>query len=161
MKYSILTLIFFAPLFIAAQSSDYKVSSYKTEGTKAPNTHYIGEAWLNPLIHDDEDLGYNITKATFKANSTLDWHKHGSVQVLVIVDGEAYYQEKGKKPIILKEGDVIRCEKETEHWHSSTKECDVTYLAFYSGEKPTEWTEVLTQEYYDQVPKMLETKSQN
>ena len=103
------------------------------------NTHYIGEAWLNPLIHDDEELGYNITKATFKANSTLDWHKHSSVQVLVIVDGEAYYQEKNKNPIILKEGDVIRCEKETEHWHSSTKDSDVTYLAFYNAEKPKQW----------------------
>ncbi|MUP47411.1 cupin domain-containing protein [Gramella sp. BOM4] len=155
MRNLIFTLIFFAPLFIVAQSSDYKVSSYKTEGTKAPNTHYIGEAWLNPIIHDDPELGYNITKVTFKANSTLDWHKHGSVQVLVIVDGKAYYQERGKKPIILTEGDVIRCEKDTEHWHSSTKDSDVTYLAFYGGEQPTEWTEVLTQEYYDNVPQMV------
>lgn len=155
MKTSILTLIILAPLCLFAQSSDYNVSSYHTEGTKAPNTHYIGEAWLNPIIHDDAELGYNITKATFKANSTLDWHKHSSVQVLIIVDGEAYYQERGKKPIILKEGEVIRCEKDTEHWHSSTKDNDVTYLALYSGEQPTTWTEVLTQEYYDSVPKML------
>lgn len=156
MRNLIFTLIFLGPLFSFAQSSDYNISSYHTEGTKAPNTHYIGEAWLNPIIHDDAELGYNITKATFKANSTLDWHKHSSVQVLVIVDGEAYYQERGKKPTILKEGDVIRCEKDTEHWHSSTKDSDVTYLAFYSGEQPTVWTEVLTQEYYDKVPEMLQ-----
>tara|TARA_R110002020_G_scaffold259703_5_gene473611 strand:- start:2921 stop:3397 length:477 start_codon:yes stop_codon:yes gene_type:complete len=158
MRNSIFTLIFLAPLFLFAQSSDYHVSSYHTEGTKAPNTHYIGEAWLNAIIHDDAELGYNITKATFKANSTLDWHKHGSAQVLVIVDGQAYYQERGKKPVILKEGDVIKCEKDTEHWHSSTKDNDVTYLAFYSGEQPTIWTEVLTQEYYDKVPKMLKNE---
>ena len=144
-----------APLFLFAQIPNYNVSSYQTEGTKAPNTHYIGEAWLNPIIQDDAELGYNITKATFKANSTLDWHKHSSVQVLVIVNGKAYYQERGKKPIILKEGDVVRCEQNTEHWHSSTKDSDVTYLAFYSGEQPTVWTEVLKQEYYDRVPEML------
>lgn len=155
MKNSIFTLIFLGPLFLFAQSSNYNISSYHTEGTKAPNTHYIGEAWLNPIIHDDAELGYNITKATFKANSTLDWHKHSSVQVLVIVDGKAYYQERGKKPVILKEGDIIRCEKNTEHWHSSTRDSDVTYLAFYSDEQPTVWTEVLTQEYYDKVPEML------
>jgi len=28
-------------------------------------------------------------------------------------------------------------------------------LTFYSGEQPTVWTEVLTQEYYDRVPEML------
>ena len=155
MRISIITLFIIAPLSLFAQSSDYSVSSYLAEGRKAPNTHYIGEAWLNAIIHDDAELGYNITKATFKANSTLDWHKHSSVQVLIIVDGKAYYQERGKDPVILKTGDVIRCPKDTEHWHSSTKESDVTYLALYGGQQPTEWTEVLTQENYDKVAEKL------
>ena len=125
------------------------------EGTKAPNTHYIGEAWLNSLLHTDEDINYNITKATFKANSTLDWHKHATPQVLIIVDGEGYYQERGKEPIRMKVGDVIKCEKETEHWHTSSKESDVTYLAIYGGTQPTTWTEVLSQDYYDIVANKL------
>lgn len=155
MRNSIFALFIIAPLHLLAQNSDYTVLSYRTAGNKAPNTHYIGEAWLNAIIHDDAELGYNITKATFKANSTLDWHKHSTAQVLIIVDGEAYYQERGKDPVILKEGDLIKCEKEIEHWHSSTKYNDVTYLALYGGEQPTIWTEVLTQEYYDKVAEML------
>ncbi|MCA0931309.1 cupin domain-containing protein [Lutimonas saemankumensis] len=155
MRISMIVLFILAPFCLFAQDSDYSISSYLTVGKKAPNTHYIGEAWLNAIIHDDAELGYNITKATFRANSTLDWHKHGSVQVLVIVDGEAYYQERGKEPVILKEGDVIRCPKGIEHWHSSSKVKDVTYLAFYSGKQPTVWTEVLTQEYYDSVAESL------
>jgi quercetin dioxygenase-like cupin family protein len=157
MKSSILALLILTSLSVFCQNSEYKVSSYLTEGAKAPNTHYIGEAWLNAIIHDDAELGYNITKATFKANSTLDWHKHSSAQVLIIVDGEAYYQERGKEPLILKEGDVIKCEKNIEHWHSSTKFSDVTYLALYNGEQPTTWVEVLTQEYYDEVAEKLKT----
>ena len=152
--------LFFAGIILSSfsgfsQNPDYKVLSYKTEGTKAPNTHYLGEAWLNPLIHGDSTLGYNITKATFKANSTLDWHKHGTAQVLIIVDGEAYYQEKGKEPLILHSGDVIKCDKGIEHWHSSTKFSDVTYLALYGGTEPTIWTEVLSQKYYDEVAEKL------
>jgi quercetin dioxygenase-like cupin family protein len=158
MKKSILFLLILASVSAFSQDSEYKVSSYLTEGTKAPNIHYIGEAWLNAIIHDDKELGYNITKATFKANSTLDWHKHSSAQVLIIVDGEAYYQEKGKEPVILKKGDIIKCEKGTEHWHSSTKFNDVTYLALYGGGKPTTWTEVVTQEYYDEVAEKLKSK---
>lgn len=156
MKNSIITLFILTSFLGFSQDSNYKVSSYHTEGTKAPNTHYIGEAWLNAIIHDDPELGYNITKATFKANSTLDWHKHGSTQVLIVVDGEAYYQEKGKEPVILRKGDVIKCENDTEHWHASTKTSDVTYLALYGGGQPTTWTEVVTQEYYDEVAKKLE-----
>lgn len=155
MRISISVLFFLASLSAFSQDSEYKVHSYLTEGAKAPNTHYIGEAWLNAIIHDDAELGYNITKATFKANSTLDWHKHSSAQVLIIVDGEAYYQERGKEPVILKEGDVIKCEKDIEHWHSSTKVSDVTYLALYGGQNPTTWTEVVTQEYYDKVAEKL------
>ena len=156
MKNSIIVLFLLTTLSACSQDSEYNVSSYQTAGKKAPNTHYIGEAWLNAIIHDDAELGYNITKATFKANSTLDWHTHSTAQVLIIVDGEAYYQERGKAPLILKEGDVIKCDKDTEHWHSSTKHSDVTYLALYGTEKPTSWTEVLTQEYYDKIAKMLQ-----
>ena len=156
MKNSILFLLVLVSLSAYSQKTEYEVASYLTEGNKAPNTHYIGEAWLNAIIHDDKELGYNITKATFKANSTLDWHKHGSAQILIIVDGEAYYQERGKEAVILKTGDVIKCEKDTEHWHSSTKFNDVTYLALYGGGQPTTWTEVVTQEYYDEVAKKIE-----
>jgi quercetin dioxygenase-like cupin family protein len=157
MKKTIIALFVLSSTWAFCQNSEYKVSSYLTEGTKAPNTHYMGEAWLNAIIHDDAQLGYNITKATFKANSTLDWHKHSSAQVLIIVDGQEYYQERGKEPVILKTGDVIKCEKDTEHWHSSTKVSDVTYLALYGGGQPTTWTEVVTQEYYDEVAEKLKS----
>ena len=155
MKNSIFFLLILVSGSVFSQNSEYNVSSYLTEGTKAQNTHYMGEALLNAIIHDDKELGYNITKATFKANSTLDWHKHSSAQVLIIVDGEAYYQERGNEPVILKEGDVIKCENGIEHWHSSTKFSDVTYLALYGGEQPTTWTKVVTQEYYDKIAEKL------
>lgn len=155
-KYVICSLLLL-PLMVLSQTSPYTISSYFTEGSKAPNTHYIGEAWLNNLFPPDSNLNYNITKATFKANSTLDWHKHASPQILIIVEGAAYYQERGKEPVILKKGDVIKCKKDTEHWHSSTKEVSVTYLAIY-GTQPTTWTEKLTQEYYDSVAAKLKNQ---
>jgi len=156
MKKVISVLFIFLPLFIYAQKTEYNVTSFKDMGMKAPNTHYIGEAWLNGVLHADENLNYNITKATFKANSTLDWHNHTSPQVLIIVNGKGYYQERGKEPVILEVGDVIKCDKDTEHWHSSSKGNDVTYLAIYSG--ATNWTEVLSQEEYNKVAEKLEDK---
>lgn len=155
MKNLITALFILAPILVSAQNDNYTVSSYLEEGVKAPNTHYIGEAWLNSLLTADGDLDYNITKATFRANSTLDWHKHTSPQILIYVDGEGYYQERGKEAVILRKGDVIKCNKDTEHWHSSTKNSSVTYLAIYGGSQPTIWTEVLTQAYYDSVAEKL------
>jgi quercetin dioxygenase-like cupin family protein len=138
-----------------AQNNEYAITSYAEDGFLAPNTHYLGEAWLNFAMPADSTTGYGITKAMFKANSTLNWHKHGSVQVLIIVDGVGYYQERGKEPVIMKEGDIIKCQSGTEHWHSSSKEHDVTYLAIYGGSTPTEWTEELTREDYDAVAEKL------
>jgi quercetin dioxygenase-like cupin family protein len=156
MKQLFTLLLLALPFLGFAQNASYTLSSYHIEGTKAPNTHYLGEAWLGGVLQADATLPYNITKATFKANSTLDWHKHSGTQVLIIVSGEGYYQEKGKDPIRIKEGDVLKCEPNTEHWHSSSKEKDVTYLALYSG--GTEWTEVLSQEAYDRVAQLLAGK---
>lgn len=153
MKNLIKIVLCIFPIYVFSQNSDYEVSSFKEEGFKAPNTHYIGEAWLNGILEAGDETDFNITKATFKANSTLDWHKHSSSQVLIYVEGEGYYQERGKDPIILKAGDVIKCDKDTEHWHSSTKDSDVTYLAIYGGEQPTTWTEVVSKDYYDSVAK--------
>lgn len=119
--------------FRISQSNPYSVLSYHEKGNKAPNTHYIGEAWLKGVMQADELFNYNITKTTFKANSTLDWHKHSGPQILIIVEGEGYYQEKGKQPIRIKEGDILKCTPGIEHWHASSKEKDVTYLAIYNG----------------------------
>jgi quercetin dioxygenase-like cupin family protein len=90
MKNLLILLTTFLSLSINAQTYEYEISSYLVEGFKAPNTNYIGEAWLNLLIRSDESLSYNITKATFKANSTLNWHKHTDRQVLIIVSGKGY-----------------------------------------------------------------------
>ncbi|NVJ48354.1 MAG: cupin domain-containing protein [Cytophagia bacterium] len=155
MRNLITIILLLSSLAAFSQTSNYSASSYLDMGTKAPNTHYLGEAWLNSLLQAQGDLGFNITKATFKANSTLDWHKHETPQVLIVVEGVGYYQEREKEPILMKVGDVIKCDKNVEHWHSSSKENDVTYLAIYGGTQPTTWTEVLSQEYYDSVARKV------
>lgn len=154
MKKPALLLIVIFPLFVNAQNSEYDVSSYLNDGIKAPNTHHLGDAWLNFLVKAGDDFNYNITQATFSANSTLDWHKHTTAQVILIIEGKAYYQERNKEPVILKKGDVIKCEKDTEHWHTSSADSKVSYIAIY-GKEPTIWTEKLTREYYDSVAQKL------
>ncbi|GAB5533136.1 MAG: hypothetical protein Roseis3KO_49130 [Roseivirga sp.] len=157
MKKIVILVFFITPFFMHAQKAAYEVNSYLQEGVKAPNTHHLGEAWLNFLIEAGEDFDYNITEASFRANSTLDWHKHQTAQVIIVVGGEGYYQERGKEPMIMKKGDVIKCEKDIEHWHTSSADKAVSYIAIY-GKEPTVWTEKLTREYYETVAKKLRDK---
>lgn len=155
MKSLLSCILCLVPLFLVAQQIDGDRKSFLDEGIKAPNIHHIGDAWLNFLIEADSSFNKNITQATFSANSTLDWHKHSTDQVIIVLDGKGYYQERGHDPILMKKGDVIKCSKETEHWHTSSKNSAVSYLAIY-GPQPTIWTEKLTQEYYDEIAKILE-----
>ncbi|MGX1929859.1 cupin domain-containing protein [Flagellimonas sp. 2504JD4-2] len=155
MRHLIFCLIICFPAITLAQKSDYPIKSFLDDGIKAPNTHHIGEAWLNFLLKEEDNLDYNITQATFSPNSTLDWHKHGTPQVLIVLEGKGYYQEKGKDPIIIRKGDVIRCQKETEHWHTSSKDSKISYLAIY-GNSPTIWTQKVTREYYNSVSEKLD-----
>lgn len=148
-------LLVFAPFIGFAQNASYVVTSFLQDGPKAPNTHYIGEAFLSGVFQGDSEINYNITKATFRKNSTLDWHKHSTPQVLIVIEGEGYYQEKGKDAIVIKKGDIVRCAKDVEHWHTASKENQITYLALYDGSKPTVWTDKVTQEYYDSIAEKL------
>lgn len=50
-------MLFSIPLFGFAQN-DYKITSYQEQGTRAPNTHYIGDAWLKGLLQSDQELPY-------------------------------------------------------------------------------------------------------
>ena len=71
MKKSTVLLFLLIPFISFSQKADYIVSSYLTEGPKAPNTHYIGEAWLNGVLQGDAELNFNITKATAYYNLGL------------------------------------------------------------------------------------------
>ncbi|MFI2743518.1 cupin domain-containing protein [Zhouia sp. PK063] len=143
--------------FINAQNNEYNLASFITKGVKATNTHHLGNAWLNFLVEANQDFDQNITQATFSANSTLDWHKHTTPQIIIVTNGKGYYQEKGKEPIIIKKGDVITCSKNIEHWHTSTVNSSVSYIAIY-GNEPTMWTEKLSRDYYNMVAQKLKDK---
>ena len=149
-KFNLLLFLLLNTSFFFAQSSNYEISSFLEIGNKAENIHHIGNAWINFLSSSDENYDYNIVLATFEEDATLDWHKHKTGQILIILEGEGIYQEKGKDAVLVKKGDIIKTSVNIEHWHSSTPNSKVSYLAIY-GNEPTVWTEKLTKKYYDSI----------
>ena len=47
----------------------------------------------------------------------------------------------------MRAGDIINCSPNTPHWHSSTVNSSVRYLALYSP-SPTQWDRPLTDDEY-------------
>jgi quercetin dioxygenase-like cupin family protein len=55
---------------------------------------------LNPM---------QVGSVTFEAGARTNWHLHPGGQILLIIHGRGYYQEKGGSKKIIKKGDVIKC----------------------------------------------------
>ena len=121
------------------------------KGEKSPNNdHHVGTVYLKELNAPDSVFHYSIAVATFEPNSYLYWHVHPGGQILMIIEGAGYYQEKGKPKQTVRKGDVIKCLPGVEHWHGASPETGVTYLATTPTQKGrTVWLQRVTNEEYN------------
>ena len=116
--------------------------------------YFIGESFLNPLtdfMHDEFPL-FNVT---FEPGCRNNWHIHhadkGGGQILVCTAGEGWYQEDGKEPRELKEGDVVVIPQGVKHWHGAKKDSWFSHISLeVPGENSSnEWLKPVTDEYYN------------
>ncbi len=118
-------------------------------GTKAANVHHVGDVYLSELVHADSVFNFSVSYVVSEAGSRLDWHTHPGGQILFILDGEGFYQEKGKPKQTVRKGDVIQCQPDVIHWHGATPESQVIYMATSpSGKGGTKWLDKLTEAEY-------------
>jgi quercetin dioxygenase-like cupin family protein len=108
-----------------------------------------GNNTLVELNHADSIFTFNIAVAKFPPGKKLDWHYHPGGQILIITEGIGYYQEKGKVKRIVRKGEVVKCLPGVEHWHGSSLETGVTYLAASPAQRgATVWLHKVTDEEY-------------
>jgi|SRR6187431_2625853 len=109
-----------------------------------------GNNTLVELYRADSIFTFNIAVAKFQPRKKLDWHYHPGGQILIITEGIGYYQERGKPKRIVRKGEVITCLPGVEHWHGSSVEAGVTYLATSPAQKgATVWLQKVTDEEYN------------
>jgi quercetin dioxygenase-like cupin family protein len=71
-------------------------------------------------------------------------------QILLILEGTGYYQERGKPIQIVHKGDVIKCLPGVEHWHGASPTSGFTYLATTPTQKgKTVWLEPVSDNDYN------------
>ena len=115
--------------------------------------YFIGQSYLKPLTGPDDYLA--IHNVTFEPGCRNNWHVHhatkGGGQVLICVEGEGWYQEKGKPAQALKPGDIVEIPANVKHWHGAKRDSWFSHLAFgFPGEDcSNEWLEPVTDEVYD------------
>lgn len=157
MKRSIyLTFLLISSIMTNVMAQDQSIF---TLGEKAKNVNHTGDVWLRALNAADNSINSHISVAVFAPNAKLNWHTHSAGQILLITDGVGYYQEKGKSVQIVRKGDVVKCLPAVEHWHGSTAETGVTYVAV-SPKSTTTWLHPVTEEEYQKLEKPVEGSSE-
>ena len=118
--------------------------------------YFIGNSYLNPLV-DPETSPLFLANVTFEPGCRNNWHIHhaksGGGQILVCVDGNGWYQEKGKTAISLEPGSVVVIPANVKHWHGAQADSWFSHIAIeVPGEDTSnEWCEPVNDEHYNSL----------
>lgn len=118
-------------------------------GNKAPAEYFTGNAYVKVLI-EKPALNTSVVNVVFEAGCRNNWHNHKGGQILVCIDGEGYFQEKGKPIQLLKTGDVVEILPDVIHWHGATPESEFAHIAIGPNADlgAPNWMEPVTDEEY-------------
>ena len=107
------------------------------------------------LLPRDKSNDFVIGNVTFEPGARTNWHTHPKGQVLIVTEGNGFYQEKGKSAQALKKGDVINVPENTEHWHGASPGSEFVHIAItnYKGEENVVWLNPVTDHEYSEVNK--------
>lgn len=128
-------------------------------GMGEPNTafaqYFIGNSYLKPL-NNPQECNVFLANVTFEPRCRNNWHIHhaskGGGQILICVEGEGWYQEKGKPAQSLKPGDVITIPANVKHWHGAKNNWFSHIAVEVPGEDTkTEWCEPVSDEEYNKL----------
>jgi quercetin dioxygenase-like cupin family protein len=125
------------------------------KGEKLSNDWFTGNAFLTPLLAKDENNDYALGSVTFEPSARTNWHTHPRGQVLIVTEGEGFYQERGKPAQALKKGDVVSIPANVEHWHGASANSTFVHIAItnYKGDQNVVWLKPVTDEEYNIVKK--------
>lgn len=105
------------------------------KGQQGSADYFTGTVWVTPLLADDGVNHFSIGNVVFEAGARANWHTHPRGQVLIVTDGQGFYQEKGKPAQVIKKGDVINIPPHVEHWHGASANSAMTHIAITNFEK--------------------------
>ena len=144
-----LTVLLSAFLVTKVMAQD---ASIFPKGEISTTDNHTGTVWLNELSKPDSILNYSIAAATFAPGAKLDWHIHPGGQILLIMEGIGYYQEKGKPGQIVHKGDIIKCLPGVAHWHAAAPKTSFAYVAISPAQKgKTIWLQKVTDAEYNSI----------
>ena len=132
MKQKFFLMLFALMLSITAVAQE---TIFPTKFT-APTEFNTGKVHFSVLSRSEHQMTTNFL---FERGSRNSWHYHpNATQVLMVLSGEAYYQEEGKPKQLLRKGDVVTTAPNVRHWNGATpwSDCEcMTVSDIVAGEE--------------------------
>ena len=127
------------------------INSTNERGVRAPKDWFTGTVWLTMNILPDDGYNANAGTVTFEPKARTNWHSHTSGQILFVIEGIGYYQEKGKAIQTINKGDVVKIPKNVVHWHGASEHSEMRHIALITeyDKDTTDWFEPVSDEDYD------------
>lgn len=125
-------------------------SSIFPRGDALSPDYFTGQAFLHPLLARDKNNEFALGSVTFEPGARTIWHTHPSGQVLIVIEGEGFFQEKGKAAQRLKKGDVVKIPENIEHWHGASAVSKLVHIAItnYKDDQTVVWLKPVSDEEY-------------
>ena len=132
MKQKFFLMLFALALSVTAVAQE---TIFPTKLT-APAEFNTGKVHISVLSRSVHQMTTNFL---FERGSRNSWHYHpNATQVLMVLSGEAYYQEEGKPKQLLRKGDVVTTAPNVRHWNGATpwSDCEcMTVSDIVAGEE--------------------------
>ena len=121
------------------------------KGQPLPKEWFTGDASLTPLVAKDKNNDFSAGSVSFEPTARTNWHTHPRGQVLLVIEGNGFYQEKGKPAQAIKKGDVVNIPENTEHWHGASAVSKMVHIAItnYKDDVQVSWLQPVTEEEYN------------
>lgn len=121
------------------------------QGQKLPNDAFTGNAFLTALVERDKNNDFSVGSLLYEPKTRSNWHTHPKGQILIIIEGEGFYQEKGKPARAIKKGDIVNAPENVAHWHGASAKSKMVDIAItnYKGDIQVTWLKPVTDEEYN------------
>lgn len=125
------------------------------KGEKLSKEWFTGNAYLHPLLAKDKNNEFALGSVSFEPGARTIWHTHPKGQVLIVTEGEGFYQEKAKPAQSIKKGDVVNIPENVVHWHGASATGKMVHIAItnYKGDENVVWLKPVMDDEYNGVNK--------
>ena len=125
-----------------------RIAHAQQPSTQKPAAAPAQPALITGTSTTSEPTGVTVARRSFEPASRTYWHSHPGGQLLLIEQGRALVQERGKPVRTLGPGESIFTGPNIAHWHGATPTQAMTQLNVGFPGGATKWMDPVTDAQY-------------